>query len=119
MLPCAAWATELFGARAGVLAAALGCVDPTALAHAPLVTSDLAGATFGLVTTWLAWRWTQRPSWRRAVATGAAFGLALPWKGTWLVLFAALPAAWLALRPAGARDVRRRSTSSRSAWPCS
>jgi hypothetical protein len=106
MLACAAWARELFGARAGVLAVVLWCVDPTILAHAPLVTSDLAGAAFGLATTWLAWRWAREPSWRRAAATGASLGLALLCKGTWLVLVLALPLAWLASRPPRVRAWR-------------
>ena len=72
-----AWAKELWGPPAGLLALLLAVTCPTLLAHARLVTTDLASALGFTTATWVAWRWTRVPSWRRAALLGGALGAAL------------------------------------------
>jgi hypothetical protein len=72
-----AWARELWGPAAGLLALALAVTCPTILAHARLVTTDLPGALGMLATAWLFWRFTRRPTPLRAVALGGAVAAAL------------------------------------------
>ena len=71
-----AWARELYGPPAGLLALALAVTCPTLLAHARLVATDLPAALGFTATTWLVWRWLAGPSWRRAACAGAALGAA-------------------------------------------
>ena len=75
-----AWAHELYGPPAGLLALALAVTCPALLAHARLVTTDLPAALGFTATTWLAWRWLSAPTWRRATLTGSALGAALLFK---------------------------------------
>jgi hypothetical protein len=75
-----AWARELYGPPAGLLALALAVSCPTLLAHARLVTTDLPAALGFTATTWLAWRWLAAPSWRRAACAGVALGAAALFK---------------------------------------
>jgi 4-amino-4-deoxy-L-arabinose transferase-like glycosyltransferase len=81
-----AWARALFGPPAGLLALTLAVTCPTLLAHARLVTTDVPAALGFTVTAWLAWRWLSAPSWRRALATGAALGAALLFKFSCVLL---------------------------------
>ena len=81
-----AWARSLFGPPAGLLALALAVTCPTLLAQARLVTTDLPAALGFTTTAWLAWRWLSAPSWRRALATGAALGAALLFKFSCMLL---------------------------------
>jgi hypothetical protein len=80
MLVVYAWASELYGPPAGLLALTLAVSCPTLLAHARLVTTDLAAALGFTATTWLAWRWLAAPSWRRASCAGGALGAAVLFK---------------------------------------
>jgi hypothetical protein len=75
-----AWARALYGPAAGLLALALAVTCPTLLAHARLVTTDVPAALGFIGTSWLVWRWISAPSWRRALATGAALGASLLFK---------------------------------------
>lgn len=75
-----AWARELYGPPAGLLALALAITCPALLAHARLVTTDLPAALGFTATTWLAWRWLSAPSWRRAALTGMGLGGAVLFK---------------------------------------
>lgn len=69
------WAADLFGVGAGLLALFLATFDPNLLAHASLATNDLA-VTLGCTATLFAcWRFLQRPTLRRALATGLVLGL--------------------------------------------
>ena len=75
-----AWARELFGPAAGLLALALAVTCPTLLAHARLVTTDLPAALGFTATAWLVWRWVHAPTWRSALVAGASLGAALLFK---------------------------------------
>jgi 4-amino-4-deoxy-L-arabinose transferase-like glycosyltransferase len=69
------WASDLFGARAGVLALFLYVFDPNIIAHSQLATTDVGGLAFGVLATFLAWRVTRRATWSRVLLAGLALGL--------------------------------------------
>jgi 4-amino-4-deoxy-L-arabinose transferase-like glycosyltransferase len=92
---CYLWAADLFGPRAGLLAAALWASCPNVLAYGHLITPDAGAAALGVAAAYLFWKWLQRPAWRRAAAAGAVLGLAQLTKTTWLFLFGLWPAVWL------------------------
>lgn len=91
-----------FGWRAGVVLLVLVLVEPTVLAHLPLVMTDLPVASAlvmaGLACGLLAWRW----QWRWVPGAGLAIGLALAAKHSALPGVAALGLALLVLVLAGA-----------------
>lgn len=90
---CFAWARRLSGAPAGLAAVTLWAFSPNVLAHAQLVTPDAAAAALGTLACFAFWAWLGRPTWPRAAGAGAALGLALLTKFTFL-LFGPV---WLAL----------------------
>lgn len=81
-----AWARDLFGPPAALLALTLAVTCPTLLAHARLVTTDLPAALGFTATAWLVWRWIVAPAWRRALLAGASLGAALLFKFTCALL---------------------------------
>jgi hypothetical protein len=81
------WAREACGGTAGLLAAGLYAFAPNLLAHARLVTTDLAVTACGFVALYAFWRYLRRPTgWRMGLA-GLALGLALAAKLSALLLF--------------------------------
>jgi hypothetical protein len=86
------FAREMHGRGPALLALALATTCPTLLAHARLVTTDLAAALGATLTLWTAWRWLRAPSWRRLVAVGGALGIALLSKYSCVLLVPALAA---------------------------
>lgn len=96
---------------AGLLTLTLWCFEPNILAHAELITNDVACTAFGLGATWLFWRWLKQPTWSRAALAGLVLGLAELTKSSWLMLFALWPLLaiiwWIANRR---RAVRRQPT---------
>ena len=97
------WAHELYGRDGALLALALAATCPTLLAHARLVTTDLAAALGATVTLWALWRWLRAPSWRRLLTAGVALGLALLAKYSCVLLVPAV--AGLAVLAAATRRV--------------
>ena len=91
-----AWSTRLYGRAGGLLSLALWCLCPNVLAHARLVTGDVAGATMGLAATFAFWSYLRRPTWRAAVLAGVLLGLAELTKFSLLLLYAYWPLMWLA-----------------------
>jgi hypothetical protein len=81
------WGRALWGTPSGLLAAALWAFEPNLIAHAGLVTTDVAATVFILAATWAFWRWLERHSLRHATLAGLLFGLALLTKFTALLLF--------------------------------
>ena len=81
---------EMHGQGPALLALALAATCPTLLAHARLVTTDLAAALGATLTLWAAWRWLRAPSWRRLVLVGIALGTALLSKYSCVLLVPAL-----------------------------
>ncbi|HEX8200125.1 MAG TPA: glycosyltransferase family 39 protein, partial [Isosphaeraceae bacterium] len=90
-----AWSRRLYGAGGGLLSLALWSVCPNVLAHARLVTTDVAATALGVGATYLFWRCLHRPSWAWAAAAGVALGLAALTKFSALLLFALWPLLWL------------------------
>lgn len=102
---CFRWAGELYGAAGGLLALALWCFCPNVLAHAQMITPDAGATALGVAACYLFWRWLRRPSWTLAFTAGVVLGLAELTKGTFLVLYAVWPLAWLVWRATGGRAV--------------
>ena len=83
---CYTWARQLYGLRAGTVALALWCSNPTVIAHAQLITSDLAGVSCGVFAAFAFWKWLNSGTWWLAIYSGLALGLALLAKTTCLIL---------------------------------
>lgn len=80
---------------AGLLTLTVWCFEPNILAHAELITNDVACTAFGIGATWLFWRWLKRPTWDRAASAGLVLGLAELAKSSWLFLFGLWPLLWM------------------------
>ncbi|MER7186623.1 phospholipid carrier-dependent glycosyltransferase [Streptomyces hyaluromycini] len=74
-----AFAREVLGTAAGLLALALYCFSPDVIAHGSLATLDVPSAGFVLTSAWLAWRARRRPR-RYLPLAGAALGAAVATK---------------------------------------
>lgn len=74
---CFAWAREVAGDVAGLLAAGLYTFSPTMLANGGLIHSDITVTVFFLQTLYAGWRWLQRPTFARLACFGLSLGLAL------------------------------------------
>jgi hypothetical protein len=88
------WARRAGGPIAAVIAVFLFTTTPPVLAHAGLVTTDMACTAFGALTFLASLWWADRPDRLRTVLFGIALGLAALAKFS---LLAYLPAAWLVL----------------------
>ncbi|MEU9238676.1 phospholipid carrier-dependent glycosyltransferase [Streptomyces sp. NPDC048385] len=71
-----AFAREVLGTAAGLLALALYCFSPDVIAHGSLATLDVPSAGFVLTSAWLVWRARRRPRLYLPLA-GAALGASL------------------------------------------
>jgi hypothetical protein len=81
-----AFARELFGARAAVLAVALYSIEPTVLAHGRVVQTDIA-ASFGYLLFFYAlYAYVRAPAARRALLVGTAGGVACVAKFSMLIV---------------------------------
>jgi len=71
------WTRELFGPRAGVVAALLVSCSPNLLAHAGVAALDIATASTFVAACYAIWLWSRTRGWRdcllAAVAVSAAF----------------------------------------------
>lgn len=92
---CFEWGRALCGPGSGLLACVLWCFSPNLLAAGQVITPDMAGASLGLLASYTYWQWLKRLSWESACFCGAAFGLALLARSSWIVLFLLWPAIWL------------------------
>ena len=70
------FARRLFGERAAVIAVALFTLEPTVLAHGPLVHTDMTSAFGLLLLAYAVYVYVSASSLRRAVYLGAALGFA-------------------------------------------
>ncbi len=91
---------------AGLIAVALTSTLPALIAHGALATTDLAFAGMFLLATLALWRWFERPTVPRALALGAAAGLALLCKFSTLIFFPATVLALCAARRLAAMPAR-------------
>jgi hypothetical protein len=90
-----AWSRRLYGTWGGLLSLSLWVFCPNVLAHARLITSDVASAAMGVAATYIFWRYLHQPSWRWAAAAGVMLGLAQLTKFSMLLLYAIWPFLWL------------------------
>jgi hypothetical protein len=92
---CFRWADRLYGPSAAVLALVLWCASPLVAGHGHLITADVPGAALGVLSGYLFWSWLVQPTYRRALITGVALGLALLAKSTLVIFGLAFPVLWL------------------------
>jgi hypothetical protein len=97
-LVCFLWGRDLYGPRAGLLAASLWCFEPNVLGHGALITSDAAAAALGLAACYTFWRWLRRPTWDGMLLTGTVLGIAELTKTTLILFYPLWPLLWLAYR---------------------
>ncbi|MGL5097733.1 MAG: ArnT family glycosyltransferase, partial [Planctomycetia bacterium] len=93
------WGAWWFGRPTGWLAATLYALDPTVLANAAFLTTDVPAAVMALAASFVFAGWVAKPTWGRAAAAGVLLGLAQLTKFSCLWLFFLWPAwaaaAWL------------------------
>ncbi len=92
-----AWAREIAGAAAGLLAAFLYTFSPQILGHGFLAHSDISVTVLYLQTLYAFWRWCQRRTGVRFALCGVSLGLALLAKLSALLLLPSLALILLAL----------------------
>ncbi len=80
------WSSHLYGKPAGLVSLLLCSLSPNILAHARLVTFDLANALFTTLTFYAAYLVLMRVSRGRIILLGLALGLAISTKATGLAL---------------------------------
>jgi 4-amino-4-deoxy-L-arabinose transferase-like glycosyltransferase len=100
---------RLFGERAGVIALALFTLEPTVLAHGPLVHTDMTSAFALLLLAYAVYVYVTGPNLRRAIYLGAATGLAPLMKFSMVAVapLAILGVAVLLIFPAKLKLTRR------------
>jgi len=115
-----AWARELYGFRAGLLAMALVSFDPNVIAHARLITPDTTLACTTLFFAWRLWRLADASGAGARVLAGVAFGLMLLSKYTALLLAPTLLVTDLGYRVLRRGDATWRGELPRAAgdWLC-
>ena len=82
-----AWARRLSGTAAGLAAIALFGALPPILGHASLTTTDMAAAATVVTALFFFARWLEEPSWLRTIAFGAAVGVGMLAKFSFLLFF--------------------------------
>jgi 4-amino-4-deoxy-L-arabinose transferase-like glycosyltransferase len=80
------FARKLFGDRAALLALLLFALEPTVLAHGRVVQTDIPAAFGLLLSVYTIYRYLRGPTWKRALAVGAAAGVAMLAKYSMVVL---------------------------------
>ena len=95
---CFAWARDLFGKAAGLVAASLWCFSPMVLGHASMIAPDAHATSLGLGACYTFWRWLKKPTWRQAILTGLVLGLAELSKTTMILFYPLWPLLWLGYR---------------------
>jgi hypothetical protein len=86
-----AWSRRLYGGGGGLLSLALWVFCPNILAHARLVTTDVAATALGVLATYSFWCFLKVPSWSRAALAGLALGLAELTKFSLVLLYGVWP----------------------------
>jgi hypothetical protein len=92
-----AFARDLFGDTAAVLAVALFALEPTLVAHGRVVQTDVPAAFGYLLTTYALYTYLRAPSLKRALLLGAAGGVACLTKFSMLMVAPAIGGVFLAL----------------------
>ncbi|MCX7397695.1 MAG: glycosyltransferase family 39 protein [Planctomycetales bacterium] len=92
------WSRDLYGRRAGLVAAAMYATEPNLLAHGELITPDSACVALGIASGYTFWRWLKQPAYGLAIQAGVVLGLAELTKMSWLFLFVLWPVLVAAFR---------------------
>jgi hypothetical protein len=85
------WGRELVGSPAALAALFFFAFDPTMVAHASLVTTDVGVTTFTVLFLFALWRYIERPGWGRLVPCGLALGAVLCTKFNAVFLLPIIP----------------------------
>jgi len=101
------WSFRLFGAAGGLLSLTLYALSPTMLAHARLITSDMAAALFLLAAAGCMWRQMHRLTWMTLLGGGLVMGLAFTAKMS-AVLLVPMGAVMLIIRLVGKKPLNIR-----------
>ena len=83
---CFAWASDLYGKRAGWMALVLWCTSPLVLAFGGALTPDVPSGAMGILALYRYWKWTKESSYGNAYFAGLSIGLAELTKSTWILL---------------------------------
>jgi 4-amino-4-deoxy-L-arabinose transferase-like glycosyltransferase len=97
---------DLFGPRAALLAVVLFALEPTVLAHARVVQTDIPAAFGFLLSAFALNRYLRAPGWKVACGVGAAAGIAMLGKYSMIIVGPVLLLVFLVLLW---RQPRRRS----------
>lgn len=104
-----AWARDVYGAGAGLLALTLYTFDPNLLAHSQLITTDLYAVATMTFALYVFWRFLRVGGWKLAVASALLLGLAQIAKYTAIALFPLLAVIAVGFHAAELRrDIRER-----------
>lgn len=101
------FARDLFGPRTALLAVALFALEPTILAHARVVQTDMPAAFGFFLSAFALHRYLRAPSWKLAGGIGAAAGVAMLGKYSMIIVGPILFVVFLVLLW---RQPRRRAT---------
>lgn len=93
------WSRELYGTVAGAAGVVAYCFSPMVVAWSATRCPDVAGATIGLLTLYLFWKWICKPTWSRSFVAGCSLGIALLANFTWFVALVSCPIIALVLIP--------------------
>ena len=88
------WSARRRGGAGGLLSLALWTFCPNILAHARLITTDVAATSIGALATFVFWLYLRRPIWTLTILAGLLLGVALT-KFSLLLLYAIRPLLWL------------------------
>ena len=100
-----AWTRELFGYSQATLAVALLIATPPLLGHAGVAALDVPSAATCIFAMYLGMRWFQKPTWLRALAVGAASGLAIGTKLSAIPFLGLVAIVWTVLRSLHSRQL--------------
>lgn len=89
------WASDWFGATAGVLALGLYALDPNIVAHSAIAATDLGAACFIFIACYFFWRYLWRPTRSSILLAGVTLGLAAAAKVSALMLLPLFGVLWL------------------------
>ena len=107
------WGNRAGGPLAGLVATFLFTTVPPVLAHAGLVTTDMAATAFTAAGAYAGLVWAERPDRRRTVSLGIVVGLGMIAKYSLLVF---LPGVWAAMYLCHWRGIRAVPGQWRQHW---
>jgi hypothetical protein len=99
------WGNRAGGPLAALMATFLFTTLPPVLAHAGVVTTDMAATAFTAAGAYAGLLWAERPDWRRTVILGLTLGLGMLAKYSLLVFLPAIFAAMYLCQWRGARAI--------------